>query len=70
MIGHLQQEHRLDRCWLNRTQGDALNAIGAAVGYYNLRWLMRWIALVRARLRTIVLPPVLARQTLHAAGNG
>ncbi|WP_386263623.1 transposase, partial [Xanthomonas translucens] len=42
VIGHLKQEHRLDRCWLKGAQGDALNAIGAAAGY-NLRWLMRWI---------------------------
>jgi IS5 family transposase len=47
VIGHLKQEHRLDRRWLKGAQGDALNAIAAAAGY-NLRWLMRWIALLRA----------------------
>ncbi len=65
VIGHLKQEHRLDRCWLKGAQGDALNALGAAAGY-NLRWLMRWIALLYAWLRAIVLTPMLARPTLCA----
>lgn len=53
VIGHLKQGHRLDRCWLKGAPGDALNAIGAAAGY-NLRWLMRWIALLRAWHQTIM----------------
>ncbi|HHW4683183.1 MAG TPA: hypothetical protein ACQGQI_08495 [Xylella sp.] len=44
---HLQQKHRLDRCWFKGKQGDAVNAIAAAAGY-NLRWLMRWIAFLCA----------------------
>lgn len=64
VIGHLKQEHRLDRCWLKGTQGDALNALGAAAGY-NLRWLMRWIAFLRAWIRQIVRPPWAARSTLY-----
>lgn len=47
VIGHLKQEHRLDRCWLKGAQGDALVAHGAAAGY-NLRWLMQFIAPLRA----------------------
>ena len=42
-IGHLKADHRLDRCWLKGTVGDALHAISCAAGY-NLRWLMRAIA--------------------------
>ncbi len=66
VIGHLKQEHRLDRCWLKGTQGDALNALGAAAGY-NMRWLMRWIAFLRAWTRTIVPAPWAARSTLYGS---
>lgn len=52
VIGHLNQEHRLDRCWLKGTQGDACNALLSAAGY-NLRWLMRWIAMLCAWLKAI-----------------
>ena len=41
-IGHLKSDHRLDRCWLQGTLGDALHAISCAAGY-NLRWLLRAI---------------------------
>ncbi|CTP90128.1 hypothetical protein XTPLMG728_2463 [Xanthomonas translucens pv. poae] len=67
VIGHLKQEHRLDRCWLKGAQGDALNAIGAAAGY-NLLWLMRWIALLRAWLRAIMLLPMAKSSAVVAAG--
>ncbi|MCL1525008.1 IS5/IS1182 family transposase, partial [Xanthomonas nasturtii] len=33
-------------------QGDALHVLGCAAGY-NLRWLMRWIALLRAWLQAM-----------------
>ncbi|EKU23666.1 hypothetical protein XTG29_03575 [Xanthomonas translucens pv. graminis ART-Xtg29] len=66
MIGHLKQEHQLDRCWLKGAQGDALNAIGAAAGY-NLRWLMRWIAFLRAWLRASVLAPMAKSTEVVAA---
>ncbi len=66
VIGHLKQEHRLDRCWLKGAQGDALNAIGAAAGY-NLRWLMRWIAFLRAWLRASVLAPMAKSTAVVAA---
>lgn len=42
-IGHLKADHRLDRCWLKGSLGDALHAISCAAGY-NLRWLLRAIA--------------------------
>ena len=42
-IGHLKSDHRLDRCWLKGTLGDALHAISCAAGY-NLRWLLRAVA--------------------------
>ena len=39
-IGHLKQDHRMDRCWLKGADGDALHAVLCAVGF-NIRWLMR-----------------------------
>ena len=42
-IGHLKADHRMDRCWLKGSLGDALHAISCAAGY-NIRWLLRAIA--------------------------
>ena len=42
-IGHLKQDHGLQRCWLKGSEGDALHAVLCAAGY-NLRWLLRAIA--------------------------
>ena len=53
VIGHLKAEHRMNRCRLQGAEGDALHAIGCAAGY-NLRWLMRWIALFCAWIRTML----------------
>ena len=46
-IGHLKQDHRMERCWLQGSTGDALHAVLCAAGY-NIRWLMR--AIVRKRI--------------------
>ena len=42
-IGHLKSDHRMDRCWLQGSLGDALHTLGCAAGY-NLRWLLLAIA--------------------------
>ena len=42
-IGHLKADHRMARCWLKGSIGDALNVVLCAAGY-NLRWLMRAVA--------------------------
>ena len=42
-IGHLKADHRMNRCWLAGTLGDALHTVLCAAGY-NLRWLLRAIA--------------------------
>ncbi|MEQ7664485.1 transposase, partial [Xanthomonas nasturtii] len=52
VIGHLKQDCRLNRCYLKGAQGDALHVLGCAAGY-NLRWLMRWIAFLRAWLQAM-----------------
>jgi len=51
-IGHLKSDHRMDRCWLQGTLGDALHAVLCAAGY-NLRWLMR--AICRSGLKNPLL---------------
>ncbi|WP_407642185.1 transposase, partial [Caballeronia catudaia] len=47
IIGHVKQDHGMQRCWLKGQNGDALHAVLCAVGY-NLRWLLR--AIVRLGL--------------------
>ncbi len=42
IIGHIKQDHRIDRCHLKGSQGDALHAVLCAAGY-NIRWLLRMI---------------------------
>ena len=42
-IGHLKADHRMDRCWLRGSEGDALHAVLCAAGF-NIRWLLRAIA--------------------------
>jgi IS5 family transposase len=45
VIGHLKSEHRMGRNYLWHRQGDAANAVLAAVGY-NFRRLIRWLELL------------------------
>ncbi len=47
VIGHVKEDCRMRRCWLKGVEGDALHAVACAAGY-NIRWLLRWIALLRA----------------------
>ena len=43
IIGHLQADHRLNRCHLKGEIGERIHAVLYAEGY-NLRWLPRMIA--------------------------
>jgi IS5 family transposase len=45
VIGHIKNEHRMERNYLAGTQGDAINAILAAAGY-NFRLLFTWLRLL------------------------
>jgi transposase, IS5 family len=45
VIGHLKSDHRMDRNYLWHCEGDAANAILAAVGY-NFRRLIQWLKLL------------------------
>jgi IS5 family transposase len=42
VIGHIKNEHRMDRNYLSGRHGDANNAVLAAVGY-NFRLLLNWL---------------------------
>jgi IS5 family transposase len=45
VIGHIKNDHRMNRNYLAGTQGDAINAILAAAGY-NFRLLLNWLRLL------------------------
>lgn len=62
VIGHLKAEHRMDRNYLHFRQGDANNAILAAVGY-NFRRLIRWLGFLLRQILAALLPEILAPQT-------
>jgi IS5 family transposase len=51
VIGHLKSEHRMGRNYLWHRQGDAANAVLAAVGY-NFRRLIRWLRLLLCQIVT------------------
>lgn len=45
VIGHIKNEHRMDRNYLFHGSGDAINAVLAAAGY-NFRLLLNWLRLL------------------------
>lgn len=61
-IGHTKADHRMDRCWLQGAQGDALHALSCALGY-NIRWLMRALQARALRALSGLLQRVLAVAT-------
>jgi transposase, IS5 family len=56
VIGHLKNEHRMERNYLHRRCGDANNAILAAVGY-NFRLLIRWLRFLLCLVMVVILAP-------------
>jgi len=55
VIGHLKNEHRMDRNYLAGQQGDAANALLAAIGYnfsLLLKWLRQLLCLIVALVST------------------
>jgi IS5 family transposase len=42
LIGHVKQDHGMDRCWIKGAEGDSLHAVLCAAGF-NIRWLRRAI---------------------------
>jgi transposase, IS5 family len=69
VIGHLKNEHRMDRNYLHHRSGDANNAVLAAIGY-NFRRLIRWLTLllclVLAVLRSASISPAPVRKPAPA----
>ena len=64
-IGHTKSDHRMDRCWLSGSSGDALHAVLCAAGF-NIRWLLRAIT---AKGLTVLLW-VFSQVALYAACIG
>jgi IS5 family transposase len=59
VIGHLKSEHRMGRNYLWHREGDATNAVLAAVGY-NFRRLIRWLRpLLRQILASLFVRPLI-----------
>lgn len=54
VIGHLKSDHRMERNWLKGAIGDAMHAVLCACGY-NLRLLLRHLALLLAKIWTVML---------------
>ncbi len=42
IIGHIKADHRMDRCHLKGSEGDAMHPVLCSAGY-NIRWLLRMI---------------------------
>jgi IS5 family transposase len=53
VIGHLKNDHGMDRNSLAGTQGDAINCILAAAGY-NFRRLLAWLTFLCAMIRALL----------------
>ncbi len=66
VIGHLKEEHRMGRNYLAGQEGDAANAILAAVGY-NFSLLLLWLAQLWRALTLIALTDDQASAPIEAA---
>jgi IS5 family transposase len=62
VIGHLKNEHRMDRNYLHHRHGDANNAILAAVGY-NFSLLLWWLSLLLRLIFAACFVALLAQPT-------
>ncbi len=65
VIGYFKNEHRMDRNYLAGKQGDAVNALLAAVGY-NFSLLLKWIRQLLC-LITAIVATFLPKQPLSSA---
>jgi transposase, IS5 family len=60
VIGHIKNEHRMDRNYLHHRHGDANNAILATVGY-NFSLLLRWLRFLLCLLLAALAAPLQVR---------
>lgn len=73
IIGHLKADHRMNRCHLKGSEGDAIHAVLCAAGY-NIRWLLRMIVkkglgLLLCLLQATGLTSVIAKLAEIIGGN-
>ena len=61
VIGHLKNEHRMDRNYLAHRDGDLNNAVLAAVGY-NFRRLIKWLRDLLRLVLAMLVPQSIATQ--------
>ena len=53
VIGHIKNEHRMERNYLAGKAGDAINAVLAAAGY-NFRLLLNWLKTVLRLIMAVI----------------
>lgn len=66
VIGHVKNEHRMDRNYLAGRHGDAINAVLAAVGY-NLSLLLRWFRFQLCQILLLLTDPHTRRAIFNPA---
>ena len=66
VIGHIKNGHRMDRNYLAGPQGDAINAVLAAVGY-NFRLILNWLRLLLCLIGNLILPHSSSARRLQIA---
>jgi len=66
IIGHLKNEHRMNRNLLAGTHGDAANAVLAAAGF-NFRLLFRWLASLCLWIDVELFDPTPSKSSLQPA---
>lgn len=66
VIGHAKEDHRMGRNHLAHSEGDAINAVLAAIGY-NFRRLLKWLALLWLAVIAAILGENPSSQTGAAA---
>lgn len=66
VIGHMKQDHRMDRNHLTGSEGDKINAVLAAAGY-NFRRLLEWLATLFALLLACLAHALRANPTPNQA---
>jgi transposase, IS5 family len=66
VIGHMKEDHGMDRNHLAGAAGDAANVVLAAVGY-NFRRILAWLRILLSAITTILAGHYPSRQTTKAA---
>jgi IS5 family transposase len=56
IIGHVKNEHRMDRNYLKGREGDCINAVLAAAGY-NFKRIAAWLRLLLFKILSAMTPP-------------